>query len=118
MAGCSVADITLMIAEATASGKSCHDHDEQRRQIDDVTYTSNMTITVEDAQSKLPQLLDELAPGEELVLQREGKPVAKLVRLQSETEGKSLLGFAKGEFIVPDDFDEPLPKDIEDTFYE
>lgn len=86
--------------------------------INDLTYTNNMTITIEDAQSKLPQLLDELAPGEELVLQRGGKPVAKLVRLQTEVHGKRLLGFAKGEFVVPDDFDDPLPKEIEDSFYE
>ena len=28
-----------------------------------------------------------------------------------------LLGIAKGEFVVPDDFDDPLPKGIEDEFY-
>jgi hypothetical protein len=28
-----------------------------------------------------------------------------------------MLGSAKGEFVVPDDFNEPLPKEIEDLFY-
>jgi len=30
---------------------------------------------------------------------------------------QSLLGLAKGDFVVPDDFDDPLPKEVEDEFY-
>jgi antitoxin (DNA-binding transcriptional repressor) of toxin-antitoxin stability system len=43
--------------------------------------------------------------------------VAKLVRLQ-QVRGHRALGSAKGDFVVPDDFNDPLPKEIEDTFYE
>jgi len=32
-------------------------------------------------------------------------------------EGRRILGSAKGEFTVPDDFNDPLPKEIEDEFY-
>jgi hypothetical protein len=36
-----------------------------------------------------------------------------------ETRPKNrFLGSAKGEFTVPDDFNDPLPKEIEDLFYE
>lgn len=77
-----------------------------------------MTVNIEEAQSRLSQLVDDLAPGEELVLQKGGKAVAKLVRLQEDKPRKRLLGSAKGEFVVPDDFDDPLPKEIEDSFYE
>ena len=36
------------------------------------------TATMEDVQARLPQILDELAPGEEVVITRGGKPVARL----------------------------------------
>lgn len=77
-----------------------------------------MTVNVEDAQSKLAQLLEQLAPGEEIVLQQDGTPVAKLVRLDDTAPRARLLGSFTGEFTVPDDFDDPLPKEIEDSFYE
>jgi hypothetical protein len=32
-------------------------------------------------------------------------------------EVRRVLGWARGEFIVPEDFDEPLPADVEDCFY-
>jgi antitoxin (DNA-binding transcriptional repressor) of toxin-antitoxin stability system len=40
-----------------------------------------MTVSIEEAKSKLSELVDELAPEEELVLQKRGKAVAKLIRL-------------------------------------
>jgi antitoxin (DNA-binding transcriptional repressor) of toxin-antitoxin stability system len=77
-----------------------------------------MTVNVEDAESKLAQLLEQLAPGEEIVLQREGRAIAKLVRLNDIAPRPRLLGSFTGEFTVPDNFDDPLPKEIEDSFYE
>ena len=76
-----------------------------------------MTVDISDAQIKLEQLVNGLAPGEELVLEQKGKAVAKLVRLD-EKLGPRVPGSAKGKFVVPDDFDDPLPKEIEDSFYE
>ncbi len=54
--------------------------------------------------------------GEEVVIAKAGKPVAKLVAIQSERRRFS-LGSAKGEFVVPDDFNDPLPKEVQDLFY-
>lgn len=76
-----------------------------------------MTVDIADAKIKLEQLVNGLAPGEELVLEKQGRAVAKLVRLD-EMPGPRLPGSAKGKFTVPDDFDDPLPKEIEDSFYE
>ena len=45
-----------------------------------------------------------------------GKPVAKLVPV-AQAPRRFKLGSAKGEFVVPDDFNDPLPKEIEDLFY-
>lgn len=77
-----------------------------------------MTTDIKEAQSKLLQLLHKLALGEELVLLKEGNPVAKVVRIEHDAPRKSLIGCGKGDFVVPDDFDDPLPKEIEESFYE
>jgi antitoxin (DNA-binding transcriptional repressor) of toxin-antitoxin stability system len=42
------------------------------------------TITIEEAQAKLPQLIDQLAPGEGLVITRDARPIAQLVGLPAE----------------------------------
>ena len=54
--------------------------------------------------------------GEEVVIAKAGKPVAKLVPLDDQPKSRK-LGSAKGEFTVPDDFNDPLPKEIEDLFW-
>ena len=54
--------------------------------------------------------------GEEVIIAKAGKPVAKLVPLQKRPKYR-FLGSAKGEFTVPDDFNDPLPKEIEDLLY-
>jgi antitoxin (DNA-binding transcriptional repressor) of toxin-antitoxin stability system len=55
--------------------------------------------------------------GEEVIIAKAGTPVAKLVPLKGRPK-KRVLGSAKGEFTVPEDFNDPLPKEIEDLFYE
>lgn len=47
---------------------------------------------------------------------RETLPAIRLVEVLPK--GSRLLGSAKGEFTVPDDFNDPLPNDIEDLFWE
>jgi antitoxin (DNA-binding transcriptional repressor) of toxin-antitoxin stability system len=55
--------------------------------------------------------------GEEVVIAKAGEPVAKLVPITPGAR-KFKLGSAKGEFVVPDDFNDPLPKEIEDLFWQ
>jgi antitoxin (DNA-binding transcriptional repressor) of toxin-antitoxin stability system len=57
-----------------------------------------------------------VALGEEIIIAKAGKPVARLVPIKAR-KGKRPLGLAKGEFSVPDDFDAPLPPEIEEGFY-
>ena len=40
------------------------------------------TVTIEEAQEKLSELIDQLAPGEEVIITRDKQPVAKLVGQQ------------------------------------
>ena len=39
-------------------------------------------------------------------------PVAKIVGLKTKSTKKRVIGLAKGDFVVPDDFSDPLPDDL------
>ena len=72
------------------------------------------TVNVHEAKTHFSKLLERVAQGEEIVIAKAGKPVARLVP-QSATR-KRVLGQLQGRFTVPADFDKPLPE-IEDLFY-
>ncbi len=74
-------------------------------------------MNVYEVKASLSRLLDGVAFGEEVIITKAGKPVAKLVSV-NESPKKRLLGSAKGEFTVPEDFNNKLPKEIEDLFWE
>jgi prevent-host-death family protein len=76
-----------------------------------------MEVNIHEAKTHLSRLLERVAMGEEVIIAKAGKPVAKLVPLEKRPKNRC-LGSAKGEFTVPDDFNDPLPKEIEDLFYE
>lgn len=65
-------------------------------------YTVNML----EAKTNLSKLVEQVESGEEpeIVIARNGKPAARLVRLGAKPAG-SRLGVAKGRFEVPDDID-------------
>lgn len=76
-----------------------------------------MEVNIHEAKTHLSKLLERVSLGEEVVIAKAGKPVAKLVPIPSERP-RFKLGSARGEFVVPEDFNDPLPKEIEDLFYE
>ncbi|MGA8428533.1 MAG: type II toxin-antitoxin system Phd/YefM family antitoxin [Candidatus Sulfotelmatobacter sp.] len=75
-----------------------------------------MEVNIHEAKTHFSRLLERVALGEEVIIAKAGKPVAKLVPL-AEQPKRRVLGSAKGEFTVPDDFNDPLPKEIEDLFW-
>ncbi len=70
------------------------------------------TITVEEAQARLSQLIDGLAPGEELVITRNAQPIAQLVGLPTE-KPRPVPGRGRGKLVIVSEDDEHL-KDFED----
>jgi prevent-host-death family protein len=64
-------------------------------------------VNVHDAKTHLSRLLERVEHGEEILIARAGKPVAKLVPI--EAPGKRPIGRDKGKIWMSDDFDEPLP---------
>jgi len=75
-----------------------------------------MEVNIHEAKTHLSKLLQRVALGEEVIIAKAGKPVARLVAIKKR-QGKRVLGQAKGEIWVADDFDDPLPPEIEESFY-
>lgn len=66
------------------------------------------TVTIEEAQAKLPEIIDKLAPGEELIILRDDQAVAKLVGQRRPTRKPRRPGSAKGKLIILAEDDEHL----------
>ncbi len=68
-----------------------------------------VTIPVEEAQAKLKELIDQMAPGEEVVLTENQQPVAKLVATAEPRRKPRQPGTLRGTVVyMAPDFDAPL----------
>ena len=73
------------------------------------------TVTIEEAQTQLSDLLTLIAQGKEVIIAKGKKPVAKLIPLSQSSAQKAqarTFGEYKGQIWVSDDFDAPLPDDF------
>jgi len=70
-----------------------------------------MPFNVHQAKTHLSKLLDRVMQGEEIIIARAGKPVARLVPVATRSAGR-VPGSARGQVHVPPDFDAPLPEEI------
>ncbi|MEW6281239.1 MAG: type II toxin-antitoxin system Phd/YefM family antitoxin [Candidatus Eremiobacterota bacterium] len=74
-----------------------------------------MQVNIHEAKTRLSQLLVEVEQGREVIIARGGRPIARLVPLDSNP-GPRTPGSARGQFVVPASFFEPLPDDIIQAF--
>lgn len=74
-----------------------------------------LTVSVSQAKTNLPKLLALVAMGEEVVIAKAGKPVARIVPFM-ERPKERIPGTAKGKVWIAPDFDAPLPDSILDEF--
>lgn len=70
------------------------------------------TVNINQATTELSHLLSRVALGEEIIIANQGIPIAKLVPFRTSSNRRASLGQDRGKFIVPDDFNNPLPKEI------
>jgi prevent-host-death family protein len=66
------------------------------------------TINLYDAKTNLSQLVERAARGEEIIIAKAGRPLARLVPLATRTEPRP-LGLFRGQAEIGDEFDKPLP---------
>jgi prevent-host-death family protein len=66
-------------------------------------------FNVHEAKTHLSRLLERVAQGEEVIIAKSGRPVAKLVPVAAEPRRPGRL---KGRIRLGPDFDEPLPEEV------
>ena len=75
-----------------------------------------ITVNIHAAKTQLSRLLEQVEEGEEIVIARAGKPIARIVPLVP-TRPKRRLGILEGQYTVADNIDDPLPDELLEEFY-
>jgi prevent-host-death family protein len=75
------------------------------------------TVNIHEAKTHLSRLVEQAAKGEPFVIAKAGKPLVKVVSLDTPVAGQvRRLGFMAGRIRVPDDFDRMGTTEIERLF--
>ena len=74
-----------------------------------------MPVNIHQAKTHFSKLIERVQQGEEIVIVKAGRPVARLVPVR-QRRAKRLPGSARGRVRIPRNFDVPLPKEFEDAF--
>lgn len=70
------------------------------------------TINITEAKAHLSEVINQVIAGEDIIIERMGKPVARISRYEP-TQEQTRVGLMAGQAIIPDDFDEwPLDEAI------
>ncbi|QWR78866.1 type II toxin-antitoxin system Phd/YefM family antitoxin [Candidatus Magnetomonas plexicatena] len=75
-----------------------------------------MKVNIHEAAAHLSKLISKVSSGEEIIIARAGKPVARLIPI-ADRRTTRIPDTAKGKIILHEDFIAPLPDDIIDSFY-
>ncbi len=73
-------------------------------------------VNMHEAKTQLSRLVERAAQGEEIVIARGGRPVARLVKIEQDPSPRP-FGTMRGLIEVPDDFDAPLPPEVLEVFH-
>ena len=76
----------------------------------------SIQVNIYEAKSNFSKLINQAIAGEEIIIAKSGKPVAKLVPFEKPLRNRK-PGSAKGKIIIYDDFNAPLPEDLLREFY-
>jgi prevent-host-death family protein len=71
------------------------------------------SVGVHEARTHLSRLLERVAAGDEVEITNRGRVVARLVGPARRTPNS---GFDRGRIWIADDFDDPLPEDLQETY--
>lgn len=73
------------------------------------------TINIRDVKTHFSKLVDSILDGEEIIIAKAGKPVAKLVPISPKKPMRH-FGILKGKIKIAEDFDAPFSNNILDDF--
>jgi len=83
--------------------------------MDLVYFSPMMQANIHEAKTHLSRLLRKVLMGEEIVISKAGKPVARIVPYEDALVERQ-AGRDRGLFEVPDDFNAELPEDVQRDF--
>jgi len=69
------------------------------------------TVNIYGAKTRLSQLVDRAASGEDVVVCRNGKPLVRITRFEA-SKRQVKFGVLTGKLTIPSDFDAPLPDEV------
>jgi prevent-host-death family protein len=72
----------------------------------------SQTVSVDEAQNKLPDLLARALAGDEVIITERGTPMARLVAVVAHSKKKRVAGLNRGSISTSKDFGEPLPDEF------
>ena len=75
-----------------------------------------ITLNIHEAKTHLSRYLRKLEKGQKILLCRRNKPIALISPITGQGSSKRMIGLAKGEFVIPASFFEPLPAELLDSF--
>ena len=81
-------------------------------QVDQQDVPVTQTYNLYDAKTRLSELVDRASAGEEIVIAKNGRPLARLVPIPADKPNRTPGGW-EGMVWISDDFDEPLAADIQ-----
>ena len=74
-----------------------------------------MQVNVHEAKTHFSKLLASVRNGQEIIIAKAGKPIARLVPIRARRV-RRVAGSAKGKIIISSDFDAPLPESVLEKF--
>ena len=75
-----------------------------------------MQVNIYEAKTRFSELVDHAHHGETIIIAKNGTPLAKLVPLGSVAKPGIVFGQMKGQIQIADDFDAPLPDELQALF--
>jgi len=73
---------------------------------------ATQTANIYEAKTQLSKLVDLASNGTDIVIARNGKPVARLTTIEQPRKKPIVHGLLEGKGWIADDFDAPLPDDL------
>ena len=74
-----------------------------------------MQVNIHEAKTQFSRLLGRVIAGEEIIVAKAGKPIARIVPYESEIKKRTPDEYA-GQIWISDEFNAPLPDDLLDAF--
>ena len=81
-----------------------------------VNNVTMIKVNIGQAKAHLSRYIKKVEHGETIVLARRNQPVAEIRPILKKIRRRRPMGLCAGEFVVPADFDAPLPDDLLDLF--